>query len=57
MCVKINALVVVAQCTVYTVHIAYICAICLFTLAGPIDFVRISKITMCQTQNLCKCSE
>ena len=53
MCVKIN--VMYAQCTVYTVHIAYICALrntqyaLLFTLAGPTDFSRISKITTRQT--------
>ena len=61
MCVKINALY--AQCTVYTVQCTYCIYMriaqyaSLFTLAGPTDFARISKITTRQTRNLCKCCE
>ena len=41
MCVKINVLYV--QCTVYTVHIAYICALCNTPLYLPSQDQRILR--------------
>ena len=62
MCVKINVLYV--QCTVYILHIYAHSAIspflplnCVFTLAGPMHFAHISKITTRQTRSVCKCCE
>ena len=65
MCVKINCTLYIVQRTMY--NIAYICVLrnlylplnCVFTLAGPTHFARISKIMTRQIRNfnVCKCCE
>ena len=48
MCVKKMCCMLNVQCTLYILHI-YAQYAFLFTLAGPTDFARISKITTRQT--------